>query len=100
MVAGVISAVFFPALIALDIIAFTNWNPLYDFPIVFTFGLVARAVVLKVIGIEASLRNSNVSFNLLTCGITITRTKTKTKTRTKKGYILMTENILEKILTG
>jgi hypothetical protein len=34
----------------------------------------------------------NVSFNLLTCGITITRTKT----RTKKGYILMTENILEK----
>ena len=65
MVAGVISAVFFPVLIALDIIAFTNWNPLYDFPIVFTFGLVARAVVLKVIGIEANLRNSY-STNTLT----------------------------------
>lgn len=55
--AGVISAVFFPVIAALDIIAFPNWNPLYHFPFTFASGLVARAVVLGVIGIEANRRN-------------------------------------------
>jgi hypothetical protein len=59
--AGVISAVFFPVLVALDIIGFSNWNPLYDFPFIFTFGIAARAVVLGVMRVEANLRDSHSS---------------------------------------
>ena len=44
--AGVISVIFLPVLVALDIMNFHNWIPLYHFPFNFIFGLVARKVML------------------------------------------------------
>jgi hypothetical protein len=54
--AGVISAVFFPVLVKLNIVAFSNWNPLYHFPFTFAFALLARAVVTGVVGMEEKRR--------------------------------------------
>lgn len=50
--AGVCSIIYSPMIVALHIISFHNFKPIYNFPVIFIFGLVARKVVLVTLAAE------------------------------------------------
>ena len=54
VLAGTIGFLFFPGLVALDIIQFKNWLPGYQTAAPFAFALLNRAVVLKTLQLEKS----------------------------------------------
>ena len=52
VLAGFIGLVFFPTLVAVDIIRFINWKPIYQAVAPFLFGFINRAVVLGTLRVE------------------------------------------------